>query len=181
MFICNFKVNSKNILKLAFIIAIIIAIMFFIISTIKIFKASNVFTTNDELPNKGIYTITSSNYTNVLKSVHENLDTYVGQKIQFEGYVYKIPTITSTQFILARDMIINSNLQTLVVGFLCEYKETVTLTEKTWIKVTGEIQKGNYNGEIPVVKIITLETIEKPSDEYVYPPDSGYVPTSALL
>ena len=172
MFICNFKVNSKSILKLAFIVAIIIAILFFIISTIKIFKASNVFTTNDELPNKEFYTITASNYTNVLKSVHENLDTYIGQKIQFEGYVYKVPNIKATQFILARDMIINSNLQTLVVGFLCEYKEALTLNEKTWVKVTGEIQKGNYNGEIPIIKIITLETIEKPSDEYVYPPDS---------
>ena len=181
MFICNFKVNSKSILKLAFIVAIIIAILFFIISTIKIFKASNVFTTNDELPNKEFYTITASNYTNVLKSVHENLDTYIGQKIQFEGYIYRVPNIKTTQFVLARDMIINSNLQTLVVGFLCEYKEALTLNEKTWVKVTGEIQKGNYNGEIPIIKIITLETIEKPSDEYVYPPDSGYVPTSALL
>ena len=38
-------------------------------------------------------------------------------------------------------MIINSNLQTLVVGFLCEYKEAVSLKEKTWVKITGEIQK----------------------------------------
>lgn len=181
MFICNFKVNSKNILKIAFILAIIIAIIFFIISTIKIFKASNIFTTNDELPTKGIYKITASNYTNVLKSVHENLGTYIGQKVEFEGYVYKLPTITSTQFILARDMIINSNLQTLVVGFLCEYKETLNLKEKTWVKITGEIQKGNYNGEIPIIRIISLETTEKPADEFVYPPDSGYVPTSALL
>lgn len=181
MFICNFKVNSKSILKLAFIVAIIIAILFFIISTIKIFKASNVFTTNDELPNKEFYTITASNYTNVLKSVHENLDTYIGQKIQFEGYVYRVPNIKTTQFVLARDMIINSNLQTLVVGFLCEYNESLTLSEKAWVRVSGEIQKGNYNGEIPIIKIIKLELIEKPADEYVYPPDSGYVPTSALL
>ena len=73
MFICNFKVNTKNILKIGFVIAIIISVIFFIISTIKIFKASNVFTTNDEIPKKDVYTITASNYTNVLKSVHENL------------------------------------------------------------------------------------------------------------
>lgn len=181
MFICNLKVNSKNILKIFLVIAIIISVIFFIISTLKIFHASNVFTTNDEIPKKEVFTITASNYTNILKSVHENLSNYVGQKIEFEGYIYKVPDITSSQFILARDMIINSNLQTLVVGFLCEYKEAVSLKEKTWVKITGEIQKGNYNGEIPIIKITSLEKINKPSDEYVYPPDSAYLQTSALL
>ena len=181
MFICNFKINSKNIFKFILVIAIIVSVIFFIISTIRIFSASNVFTTNDELPQKDVYVISSSNYTNVLKSVHENLSTYVGQKIQFEGYVYKVPDINSNQFILARDMIINSNLQTLVVGFLCEYEDSINLSEKTWIRVTGEIQKGDYNGEIPIIKIMSLEKIDKPSDEYVYPPDSAYLQTSVLL
>lgn len=181
MFICNFKINSKNILKLFFIIAIIIAIIFFVISTIKIFTASNVFTTNDDIPKSDIYTITSSNYTNILKSVHENLQDFIGQKIEFDGYIYKIPDINSNQFILARDMIINSNLQTLVVGFLCEYKNATNLSEKSWVRVIGEIQKGNYNGEIPIIKIISLEEIEKPNDEYVYPPDNAYLQTSVLI
>lgn len=181
MHIYNFKVNAKNIFKICFIIAIIISVIFFIISSIKIFKASNVFTTNDEVISKDVYKITASNYTNILKSVHENLSNYVGQKIEFEGYVYKVPNITSNQFILARDMIINSNLQTLVVGFLCEYKDSIDLREKTWIKITGEIQKGNFNGEIPIIKITSLEKIDKPKDEYVYPPDSAYLQTSALI
>lgn len=181
MFIYNFKINSKNILKIVFIIAIIIAIIFFVISAIRIFNASNLFTINDEIPTEDICTITTSNYTNILKSVHENLSNYLGQKIEFEGYVYKVPDISSDQFILARDMIINSNLQTLVVGFLCEYKDSNDLADKTWIKIRGEIQKGNYNGEIPIIKIVTLEKIEKPTDEYVYPPDSAYLQTSSRL
>lgn len=181
MFICNLKVNSKNILKIGFVIAIMISVIFFIISTIRIFKASNVFTTNDEIPKSDIYTITASNYTNVLKSVHENLPNYIGQKIEFEGYVYKVPDINSNQFILARDMIINSNLQTLVVGFLCESKDSINLKEKTWVKIKGEIQRGNYNGEIPIIKITSLEKVNKPTDEYVYPPDSAYLQTSSLL
>lgn len=181
MFICNLKINSKNIFKFILVIAIIISIIFFIISTIRIFIASNVFKTNDELPKQDVYTISASNYTNVLKSVHENLSNYVGQKISFEGYVYKVPDINSNQFILARDMIINSNLQTLVVGFLCEYNDSINLSEKTWVKITGEIQKGNYNGEIPIIIINSLEKIDKPTDEYVYPPDNAYLQTSVLL
>ena len=79
------------------------------------------------------------------------------------------------------NMIINSNLQTLVVGFLCEYNDSINLSEKTWVKITGEIQKGNYNGEIPIIIINSLEKIDKPTDEYVYPPDNAYLQTSVLL
>jgi uncharacterized membrane protein YcgQ (UPF0703/DUF1980 family) len=45
----------------------------------------------------------------------------------------------------------------------------------------GKIVKGNYHGEIPVIQVTKIETIEKPSDEYVYPPDDYYIPTSALF
>ena len=56
MFICNLKINSKNIFKFFLVIAIILSTIFFIISTIRIFAASNVFKTNDELPKKDVYT-----------------------------------------------------------------------------------------------------------------------------
>ena len=64
-----------------------------------------------------VQTITSSNYTSILQTVHENIDGYVGQKICFTGYVYRVYDIQENQFILARDMIINSKNQTVVVRF----------------------------------------------------------------
>ena len=48
--------------------------------------------------------MTDENYTNVLKEVHENLDTYVGQKICYTGYVYRVADLPENQFVLARDM-----------------------------------------------------------------------------
>lgn len=45
----------------------------------------------------------------------------------------------------------------------------------------GTITKGNYHGEIPVIEINSIEKIEKPEDEYVYPPDETYVTTSTVL
>ena len=76
------------------------------------------------IPNKnGVSQISSKNYTNVLKTVHENIDSYVGKKICFTGYVYRVLDLEGNQFVLARDMIINSNYQSVIVGFLCEYDD----------------------------------------------------------
>ena len=39
---------------------------------------------------------------------HENIDDYVGKKLCFTGYVYRVLDLQDNQFVLARDMIISS-------------------------------------------------------------------------
>ena len=78
-------------------------------------------------------------------------------------------------------MIISSDFQTVVVGFLCESKEIKKFKDSSWIEIEGEITKGNYHGEIPVIKINTIKECDKPNDEYVYPPDESYIPTNNIL
>lgn len=56
------------------------------------------------MPSGEIAYLTDENYTNVLKEVHENLDTYLGQKICYTGYVYRVSDLQENQFVLARDM-----------------------------------------------------------------------------
>ena len=104
-----------------------------------------------------------------------------GQKIHFTGYVYRVYDFTETQFVLARNMIVSSDNQTLVVGFLCNYKNAKDFADSTWVEITGKITKGDYHGDIPVIEIKEMKTCDKPSDEYVYPPDDMYIPTSALF
>ena len=120
MFVCNLKITSKFISKIIFVIIFILVIVVAGISVYKIFNYQKV---NDSIPTPDIANITSDNYTNILKSVHDNLDEYIGQKINFTGYVYRVYDFTETQFVLARNMIISSDNQTLVVGFLCNYKK----------------------------------------------------------
>ena len=87
----------------------------------RVFSGANNSTREDSCMNKnGVSQISAKNYTNILKTVHENIDSYVGKKINFTGYVYRVLDLQDNQFVLARDMIINSNSQTVVVGFLCE-------------------------------------------------------------
>lgn len=182
MFIYNVKVNSKNIVKIAFTIMCLIITIFFFISIYKILSQS--FRIRDEMPETDIAYITPDNYTNILKCVYEDLDTYVGQTICFTGYVYRNIDFTETQFVLARDMISETSEKsnkTLIVGFLCNYNDASKFIDNTWVKITGKITKGNYHGEIPIIEISKIEEVEKPSDEYVFPPDDTYIPTAILF
>ncbi len=178
MFVCNLKLNYKLLFKILFVIIFIVVIVVAGISCYKIFKFSNV---DACLPKSEIANISSDNYTNVLKSVHDNLDDYIGQKISFTGYVYRVYDFSENQFVLARNMIISSDNQTVVVGFLCDYKNANEFSDNTWVNITGTIVKGDYHGEIPVIDITNMTKCEKPANEFVNPPDDTYIPTSALF
>lgn len=161
----------------------IICVVLFGISVYKIF-VKNVFsdkiTVNDDIVIPDNANISAENYTNVLKAVHDNLSTYIGQKISFSGYVYRVDDIKEDEFILARDMIINSNNQSVVVGFLCKHNNAKDYENGTWINISGIISKGDYHGEIPILEINNISKIEKPENEFVYPPNDYYVPTAVI-
>ena len=178
MFVCNFKLNRKFVFKLIFIFLFIIVIFIAGLAYYKIFEINKV---NDEIPIPNVSNITSDNYTNILKTVHDNLDEYIGQKINFTGYIYRTFDFSDAQFVLARNMIIDANKQTLVVGFLCNCKNAKDFNDGTWVNITGKIEKGDYHGEIPVIEITEIKAVDKPVDEYVYPPDDTFIPTSALF
>ena len=121
------------------------------------------------------------NYTNVLKNVHNDIDQYVGQKIKFTGYVYRMYDFNSEQFVLARDMIVTSDFQTVVVGFLCHSKIANNFESGTWVEIEGTITKGDYYEAMPVIEIEKINTVDEPTNEYVYPPDDSFVTTSTVL
>lgn len=180
MFILNFKVNGNKLGKifLGILLVIILIITFIVCYRI---LGNQFFKTNDNLKQNEVQELTVTNYTNVLKTVHDDIDTYVGQKIKFSGYVFRMLDFNQNQFVLARDMIISSDFQTVVVGFLSEYEEIKQYEDNTWIEIVGEITKGNYHGDMPILKIEQIQKIEKPQDEFVYPPDDSFVTTSTVL
>lgn len=187
MFICNFKLNKKKITKFLIIIFALIALILLAISSSKIFEeikkaisTEEITKISDSIPTPEIAELTSENYTNILKQVHENLDTYIGQKVSFTGYIYRVSDLKENEFILARDMIINSKNQTVVVGFLCSYENAKDYPNDTWVKITGTIQKGYYYGDIPILNITKIEETSIPYNPLVNTPSDSYVPTSII-
>lgn len=182
MFVFNLKLSGSKLFKIFFIIFSIIVLLLFCLGAYKVFnKSNNVFTISDNIKKDNVVNLNSTNYTNVLKTVHENIDSYVGINIHCVGYVYRVVDFSDNQFVIARDMVISSNYQSVVVGFLCEYKDICNFTDGTWVEISGEITKGNYHGDMPILKIKEIKSTEKPNDEFVYPPDENYVPTNSLL
>ena len=192
MFICNFKLNGLKLAKLCFISILIIVIIIFSISIYRIFikpkidsqKAESEITSDGTscIKNEDILEIESKNYTNILQAVHDNIDSYIGCKLHFSGYVYRLIDFDSNQFVLARDMLVSDDKnQTLVVGFLCSYDDAMSFEEGTWVDLTGTITKEDFHGEIPVVKVDNIKKIDIPDDVYVYPPDGTYIPTSFMF
>lgn len=183
MIVCNIKLNKKLIFKSILSIMFIIVVTLLIVCGYMLFvqRSNNEITkTSDDIPKSEIAEISEENYTNILQSVHKNIDIYVGQKISFTGYVYRATGFTENQFVLARDMDIGKN-QTLIVGFLCDYDKAKDLKEKSWINITGEITKGNYNGStIPIIKILSIKNTNKPKIPNVPVPDDEYVPTAVI-
>ena len=180
MFIYNVKINGKALVKVLFVIINIAITIYFAVSAYMIYN--NSFKIKDEMKQTDVMYLTAENYTNVLKAVHEDIDSYVGKKISFTGYVYRCIDFKETEFVLARDMIISSDMQTLIVGFLCDSKKANDFENESWVELTGEVTKGNYHGDMPIIKVKEIKQIDKPLENiYAYPPDDSYVPTSVIF
>ena len=184
----NFKINGKKFLKYLFIMMLIIISIIFFIGLYNVFfkkiekNDANTFTLSDTINTDKVFEISPQNYTNILKSVTETPDSYVGCKVHFTGYVYRLLDFSPIQFVLARDMIVSENpLQSLVVGFLCEYKNAGDYKDGEWIDVTGVIQKSDYYGEIPIIEVTNINKCDEPENKYVSIPNDTYIPTSNLL
>ena len=143
--------------------------------------AKSRFKTNDTYNKDVVYELSPQNYANVLQTVHNNIDDYVGQRIKFSGYIYRIFDFSEKQFVLARDMIVSSDFQTVVVGFLCECSDASSYANNEWVELEGEITKGDYHGDMPIIKVTYINRINVPNEEIVYPPDSSFVQTSTVL
>lgn len=182
MFVKNFKLNSKMIFKIIFVILFILIFIMCIFGVAQMLRSKEQ-TTNpsNNISKDNINVLTTRNYTNVLKTVHSDLDTYVGKKIQFTGFVYRLYDFSNEQFVPGRQMIVSSDMQAVVVGFLCHLNGADKYKDGCWVEIEGTITKGEYHGAIPVIEIEGIKEVKTPSDEYVYPPEETYIPTSATL
>ena len=78
-------------------------------------------------------------------------------------------------------MIVSSDFQTVVVGFLCHSTIASNFKDGTWVEIEGTITKGNYYGDMPIIEVEKINPVQEPTDEYVYPPDDSFVTTSTVL
>ena len=149
MFIYNLKINGGIALKLIIVVLSIFMMIVFGIRVYKIFFTSGKFEVKDRIVANEVTEIRPENYTNILQAVHADVDSYIGMKIKFTGYIYRLIDFKENEFVLARDMFINEEkTQSVVVGFLAKYKETKNLKDGEWVEVIGTIEKDKYHNHM---------------------------------
>jgi len=163
MFVCNVKVSIKKIMIILAIIVIAIAISL----ELGLFDAGGNKKVNI-YSEKFDFTITENNFTNMLKNIHENIDDNIGKTVSISGFVFTMPDFKDNYFVCGRNMILSGNEK--VVGFLCNYEKASDLLESEWVEVTGTIEKGFYQTDMPVIKVKTLKKITAPENTFVEPP-----------
>ena len=87
MFIYNLKLDKKTVTRSFIGISMIIICLIIMYSVYIIFFKSN---STCDYNQKEIIDLDETNYTNILKSANENIDSYVGKKVRVTGYVYRL-------------------------------------------------------------------------------------------
>ena len=186
MFLYNLKLNGNRLIKFSFIIMLLIILIIFSVGIYKTYSQKTettdekTFTLSDAINTNKVFQITEKNYTNILQAVTNDIDSYIGTKIHFTGYIYRLLDFEDDEFVLARDMIIDDNNQSLVVGFLCKYKDAKKFADGTWVDITGKIIKGDYYGDIAIIEVEEIFECDEPENKYVDMPDKNYIPTVNL-
>ena len=182
MFIFNCKINKKLLTKFMFIFSFIIISFILVFTMYLIFiKMDDKMTVNDSIKKDDVFEITEKNYANILKASNDNIDSYIGLNVHLQGYVYRLINFSENQFVVARDMLISNDNQSLVIGFLSEYEKAKKFEDGTWVDVLGTIEKGDFSGPIAILKINSITQIEKPENPFVSMPDETYIPTSNMF
>lgn len=158
MFVVNFKLDFKKIFFACILIAAIIA-------TVIEFGTNHESMNTSKKEENYDFVLTEENYTTILKQVHENIDENLGKTIKISGFIFKMPDFKNGYFVCGRNAVINNENQ--VAGFLCNHIESNKLIDNEWVEITGVITKGDYNGQMPIIKVGTLNKITAPANTFV--------------
>ena len=110
-----------------------------------------------------------SNYIQTIIDISDDVDSYIGSEISFDGFVYRDESIANNDFVVGRLAISCCTADAQLFGYLCKYKDQEQVKNDDWVNITAKIEATTYEGkEIPYLNIVQVRKIDKPKDEYVY-------------
>ncbi|MDR6884182.1 TIGR03943 family putative permease subunit [Bacillus sp. 3255] len=109
-------------------------------------------------------------YMEILSSIDLFKNNFIGKKMELSGFVYREDGMTSSQFVVGRFAVSCCSADATPYGVLIDFPSAQTYPKDMWVKVTGTIHNGSYNGnDIFMIKANQIEKIAPPSEPYVYP------------
>ncbi|NQX58228.1 TIGR03943 family putative permease subunit [Paenibacillus qinlingensis] len=110
-------------------------------------------------------------YMEILSTIDLFKDNFIGKEIELTGFVYREEDkMRRNQFVVGRFAVSCCSADASPYGVLVEFPTAPNYSQDMWVKVTGTIQNGQYNGnDIFKIEATKIEKIEAPSSPYVYP------------
>lgn len=100
----------------------------------------------------------------------DNLDRYVGKKVQFVAMVLKPEKFPKGYFVPGRMAMTCCAEDMAFLGYACEYDGVDSLRQKEWVKVTATVSKEyweDYNGEGPMLHALSVEKTKAPKEAII--------------
>ena len=158
MFVVNFKLNIKRILLICFLLGLAIA-------TIVEFSSIDTSSVSSKKDKAYDYLITESNWCEAIKQIHYDIDSNINKTVKITGFVFRMPDFKETYFVCGRYVVADS--QDMVAGILCESNDAAKLLDNEWVEITGIIEKCDYNGVMPKLKVGSVQKVTAPPNTFV--------------
>jgi len=119
---------------------------------------------------RDLITVKPEIYMEILSTIDLFKEHFIGKKIELTGFVYREQDLRSDQFIVGRFAVSCCSADASPYGVLTEFATANHFAKDTWVKVTGTIENGNYNGnDIFTIHATKVDQIPTPKTPYVYP------------
>ena len=86
------------------------------------------------------------------------------------GFIYHDPRLTTGQFLLGRYTVACCIANATAIGITINWANSAPLENNTWVRVKGEIQVGQLEGQkVPVIQAVQVIPIQEPDQPYLFP------------
>lgn len=137
-------------------------------------KSAQINIWSDDKINGEFIEFEDESYLETLHHIEKNLESYKGKKIRVSGFVFKDKGLKNEEFIVGRMVMTCCAADSQIVGLVSRWKRSNSLIKDEWVKVEGIIEEIVYiepSGKevtLPLIKVESLEKIEKPQNVYIY-------------
>ncbi|MFC4103062.1 TIGR03943 family putative permease subunit [Paenibacillus xanthanilyticus] len=95
---------------------------------------------------------------------------FIGKQVELSGFVYRDEAMGADQFAVSRFAMNCCSADSLPYGLVATFENAATLRKDSWVKVSGTLEEGQYDGDTILQLLVThIESIRTPDSPYVYP------------
>lgn len=100
----------------------------------------------------------------------DHLERYIGKTIEFVAMVMIPPEFPEDYFVPGRMAMTCCADDMAFLGYVCQYDQAASLTQKQWVKVQAVVQReywADYNGEGPVLHARSVQPCKEPKQKII--------------